>query len=301
MQKKRCYEILLFFLIAALLFSASGCSRRRIVDDSGMAQSTAAETAHNDSETEPQNTDKPSEMTETTDESEQTKSSTSTETKTPDGGSISDGGGQKVNTDNNSSDTVKAPGDSGDNGKQSDEGGAIGIIIDRYTKLLNDGLGSVCPGELVTVYMELETDYLTVNNLSEPHRLIAETSGQNVAEKLRNDPMTVGAEWIMRKNPAVIVKFVAPSTLGSGKKDTQTAASIYSRLIARNGFGGLGAVINNRVILLSGELMNTEHGRFIAKLYMARAMYPALFSDFDVDTVCKQVLGTDGVYYYGIG
>jgi len=130
------------------------------------------------------------------------------------------------------------------------------------------------------------------------HQLIVDSGGKNVAELLKVTTQTIDAEWVTRKNPPIMIKFVNSSVLGANVTTTQAAASKRASILSRDDWNGISAVINNKVILLSSSLLDTEYGKVVAKLYIARAMHPDLFSDLDVDAVCKQVLGASGIYYY---
>jgi len=297
MKKERLFGVLPAIIIIISLFVLQGCSRQRIVFDAGKTQSTAPE------HTEKNGTDEPESKQESEPESSETQiteSGSPKETGTTGGGSISSEGSQKINTKSESTgNTVKTPDDSGSQGKPSDEGGVIGAIVAEYTDLLNEGVGTLYFCYKLKVYFETETDYLTVSeSTNKPlHKLITDSGGDNLAGTLKN--AEVDDSWIKTKKPDVIIKLVNPSILGAGVTDTNAAISKYSELTSRDGWNEISAVFNQKVILLSSELMNTEHGKLIAKLYIARAMNPELFSNLDVDAVCSQIFGAGGIYYFG--
>jgi hypothetical protein len=49
------------------------------------------------------------------------------------------------------------------------------------------------------------------------------------------------------------------------------------------------------VLLLSAQLLSTDEGRLIAKLYIARAMHPALFSEINIAAFYQQIKDAGGV------
>lgn len=102
-----------------------------------------------------------------------------------------------------------------------------------------------------------------------------------MSAKLQNDALIVDDGWIQRKDPGVIVKVVERSVLGSGVSSTRQAETVCSALKAREGWSGLDAVRNGRVILLSEELLSGQARRTGAAVLLAKAMYPSLFSDTD--------------------
>ena len=188
--------------------------------------------------------------------------------------------------------------------KPSDKGGALGIIIDLYVNILSEGQGELYECQKGYIYFETVEEYKTVNRTSPEHTLILESGGYNVAEKLRDEALTVEADWVIRKNPTLIVKCVAADLLGEGVTDTAAAAELRDDIFSRSGWNGINAVIERNVLLLSSQLFSTAEGRLIAKLYIARAMYPELFSETDITEFYQQITEgggmdfTNGIYVY---
>ena len=172
--------------------------------------------------------------------------------------------------------------------------GTLGTIVDEYAALLSRGLGSLFECEKGYVYFEHTADYQTVNRSSPEHALITGAGGYNVAEKLGGDSLTVDSDWILRKNPTFIVKSVGPDVLGAGITGAESAQSVTAQLLAREGLEGVSSVINRNVLLLSEELLSSDDGRLLAKIYIANAMYPSLFSGVDVSAYCEQIKDSGG-------
>ena len=118
------------------------------------------------------------------------------------------------------------------------------------------------------------------------HQIILNAGAYDVSAKLQNDALIVDDGWIQRKNPGVIVKVVERSVLGSGVSSTRQAETVCGALKAREGWSGLDAVRNGRVILLSEELLSGQARRTGAAVLLAKAMYPSLFSDTDGGEMC---------------
>ena len=308
MRKNRLFNVLLVIILATNLCVLSCCSRKRIVYDASQPQRTPTEitvkTEYSNPKTKQSQTEPTSDEAKTNPPTAAEPTSTAAEPpkETDDiSSTINATENHKVSTDNKSPhNTIKSPDDKGDQGKPSDEGGMIGAIVDEYSGLLSEGLGTLFECHIPYVYAELEADYQTGNRKSALHTLIIESGGYNTAEKLTDSAQTVDAGWVIRKNPEILVKFVNPSILGSTVSSTLFAVDKYSELSARDGWNGISAFLNRKVILLSSSLLNTEHGKLVAKLYIARVMHPELFSDLDVDSICIQVLGAGGIYYYGL-
>ena len=131
------------------------------------------------------------------------------------------------------------------------------------------------------IYWETAEDYHTVHKSSDEHQIISNAGAYDVSAKLQNDALIVDDGWIQRKDPGVIVKVVERSVLGSGVSSTRQAETVCGALKAREGWSGLDAVRNGRVILLSEELLSGQARRTGAAFLLAKAMYPSLFSDTD--------------------
>ena len=175
--------------------------------------------------------------------------------------------------------------------------GTLGLIIDRYTGLLNQGLGSLFECQRVYVYFERLEEFHTVNRTFPEHNLIIESGGFNAAARRGNDALIVDTDWVVRRNPVVIIRLVDSGTLGANVTDTSRAVSVRDEIINREGFEGLSAVLHRRVLLISEELMASEEGRLIAKLHIAHVMYPTLFEDVNIADVYSQIAEAGNVSF----
>jgi len=279
MNRRKLYKsVFLFVLVSFVLFSSSGCSRKRLVYGDDKTQSA---------------------ITEKTVESEQAQSPEPKKDEPLNDFSENSENEQEVNTEQKSSDIkIKMPEQNKEQAKTSEQGDTVGAIIDHYSKILDQGIGTLYECHIPYVYLELEENYLTVNRKSYLHKLILEAGGYNRAEKRADASLRVDNAWIKRNNPDVIIKFVSSPVLGFGVKNTEKASILYKSFIARDGFDGLSALINQKVILLSSELLKTEQGKLSAKLYIAKTMHPELFSDMNVDSIYKELTGSQGLCFY---
>ena len=188
---------------------------------------------------------------------------------------------------------------SGQTTLEHDEGGAIGTIIAEYTDYLEQGVGSLYPCYMKNVYFEAVSDFLTVEKGSTEHKLVRDSGGLNVADMLWADALLVDTDWVTRKNPDIIVKCVASDVLGNAVNDTAQAEQAYTEMCTRQGWDALSAVTSRSVVLLSEELFKTDEGHLAAKLFMANAMYPTLFTNVDMNEYCKKIFGENcGIYAY---
>ena len=173
-----------------------------------------------------------------------------------------------------------------------------------YTVLLQDRTETLFECQRLNVYWESPEDHVTVYKTSLPHSLILQAGAYDVSARLLEENLRVDDGWIGRKNPDVVVKAVDRSVLGSGIFSTGEAQQVYAELMAREGWTGLGAVQNGRVLLVSEELLEAPHLQTALALMIARTAYPELFADTDIDRalnmLSEEATGSipAGTWYY---
>jgi len=175
--------------------------------------------------------------------------------------------------------------------------GTLGLIVDRYTGVLNRGLGSLFECQRVYVYFERLAEFHTVNRTFAEHNLIINSGGFNAAARRANDALIVDTDWIVRRNPAVIIRLVDSTILGGSITDTTRAAAIRNEILSREGFESISAVLHRQVLLISEELMTSDEGQLIAKISIAHVMYPTLFEDINLANVYSQIVEAGGLDY----
>lgn len=164
-------------------------------------------------------------------------------------------------------------------------------FIMKYQTLIESRLKDIKPEDKVTVYFEGYSDYGTVAHGAGGDELVVRAGGINIAGQEPAAYPKVSAEWVLQKNPQVIVKTIASSAnaLGEGCTDKTAVKAIYDRVISRTGWHELAAVKNNKVILLAQDIGTTPAGSIIGMLYMVKAMYPDKFADIDPYEVYRQM------------
>ena len=94
------------------------------------------------------------------------------------------------------------------------------------------------------------------------------------------------------------------SVLGPGVTSDNFARKIYDGLISRGNWSQIDAVKNQKVLLLSEELLNAPHLQLAAMLLIARTANPELFEDTDpdqtIEILVEEATGSlsIGQYYY---
>lgn len=186
----------------------------------------------------------------------------------------------------------------GDTTLDQDGDGNVGLIVDRYAGILAQGIGSIFDCQRLYVYFEDMRPYHTVNRFMAGHRLILDAGGHNIAAMRGNNALEVDTAWVQRRNPAVIVRTVGSNVLGANVTTTIHAQTVRDEILQRPYWGGVNAVLHRRVLIISEELLSTNEGMLVAKLYIASVMYPTLFADLDLDELVQQVQGGPGIFVF---
>ncbi|HOV83093.1 MAG TPA: ABC transporter substrate-binding protein [Methanothrix sp.] len=113
------------------------------------------------------------------------------------------------------------------------------------------------------------------------------TGGQNIAGNLKEFPK-VDSEWVLKENPDVIIKCLAPGSGKAGWNSTEEAAEILDGYIeGRPGWSNLNAVKNNRTHLLSTEIAWGPDG-IVGVAYYALWLHPEM--DIDPEKIYREYL-----------
>ena len=165
-----------------------------------------------------------------------------------------------------------------------------------YTVLLQDRLGTLFECKRMNVYWETAEDHVTIYRTSQEHRLILDSGCYDVAGRLTEERLRVDDGWIDRKNPEVIVKVVKSSILGSRVYTEDSARQLKAELVARPGWNTMTAVREDKVLLISEELLEVPYLRVAAMLVIAQTAYPDLFADTDptqaLEALTEEATGT---------
>lgn len=173
-----------------------------------------------------------------------------------------------------------------------------------FTVLLQDRMGSLFECQRANVYWETAEDHVTVHKTSKEHELILNAGAYDVSTRLLAENLKVDDGWVVRKNPQVIVKIVDSNVLGSRVYTAGTANAVYQTLCAREGWAGIDAVRNRKVLLLSVELLEAPYLKTAAMLMIAKTANPDVLADVDPDEALRmlteEAAGTlpAGIYYY---
>lgn len=155
--------------------------------------------------------------------------------------------------------------------------------IARIQNLITERTRYVPP---VTAYWEGYTEYKSVGKGSVGTEImtlghvLSLTANESVAYPKISD------EWILEKNPEIIIKTISDTKkiMGEGITSTEKAKGEYNAIVSRKGWSNVSAVKNKKVILLNSDIGTSPIGSAMAPLYTAKIAYPDKFKDIDPDT-----------------
>lgn len=174
--------------------------------------------------------------------------------------------------------------------KESEAQKYVDFIV-KYQKLIENRVKDIKPEDKKTVYFEGYGDYSTVARGTGGDELVNRAGGINIAGQENVKYPKVSAEWVLQKNPQVIVKTISSNKRAMGEEYTDKTAAkvIYDNVISRTGWNELAAVKNNKVVLLAQDIGTTPEGSIIGMLYMVKTMYPDKFADIDPYEIYQQM------------
>lgn len=188
-----------------------------------------------------------------------------------------------------------------------DKAEEFNTFVKKYVDLINDRVGNISEEEKVNVYFEGYTDYKSVGQGSGGHELLTRAFVSNIAASEEVEYPEISDEWMIEKNPEVIIKVVSASKeiLGFGITDLSKAEEAYNTLIGRTGWVNLDAVKNNKVYILDNSTTLSAQGSIIGALQIAKICYPDKFEDINIEDIHKELyskfygMDLEGKFIYG--
>ncbi|MHB1274525.1 MAG: ABC transporter substrate-binding protein [Candidatus Humimicrobiaceae bacterium] len=153
----------------------------------------------------------------------------------------------------------------------------LNIIYQRKNKFILE------EKELPKVYFESHSEFKSASAQTSYHKSIVEAGGINIAAAELSKLPLLSTEWIIEKNPDVIVKRV------SGDENTEEMRALRDEIISRPGFENINAVKNNRVYIIKSDIFMTFRYP-IGLLYYAKWFHPDIFNDMDPAEVHQDII-----------
>ena len=180
-------------------------------------------------------------------------------------------------------------------------------FVKKYSDIISERIGSLSDEEKAKVYFEGYSDYKTVGKSSAGQELLNVAGVKNIAENEEGDYPKISDEWIIEKNPDVVIKIVSGSNgiLGDKITDTTKVKEVYSNLLGRTGWDTLDSVKNKNVYILDNSTTLSAQGLIVGALEIAKICYPDKFEDINPEEIHKELyekfynMDLEGMFLYG--
>lgn len=169
------------------------------------------------------------------------------------------------------------------------EANSLVAFIDKYLKLVDNRLKDLAPGRRQKVYLEFFTDYYTCVKGFTGDPVTRRAGGINVAADL--SAAQVSSEWVIKKDPEVIIKSQLPTyaASGLGVADPSAMERLRLAIMSRPGWQTIKAVKEGKVYVFNSDLW-TSPRVWLGVLYTAKILYPERFQDLYPDKVHEEYL-----------
>jgi len=172
--------------------------------------------------------------------------------------------------------------------KEKEAGEYVGLM-DKYLKIIESGVKSLKPEQKSLVYLESYSDYSTVAGKSGGNQMLNLAGAINIAGGEPVDFPKSSPEWLLSKNPQVVIKSVS-SKVASGYGETDEGMKKMSaQIISRTGWKEISAVKEGRVYIISSEIY-TGPQVVVGIAYFAKWFNPQLFADLDPEAIHNEIL-----------
>lgn len=165
-----------------------------------------------------------------------------------------------------------------------------------HVRRIAERLGGV--QERPAVYVEGYTDYHAAGPGSGGHEMCVSAGGRNIAAGFSIPYPQVTPEWVVSRNPEVIVKAASYGN-GYGLKDAASLDLCREAILGRPAWRHISAVASKRVHVTDSAIWNGPRA-IIGIAYMAGWIHPALFQDLKPKALHGEYLEIfQGIPYHG--
>jgi len=171
-------------------------------------------------------------------------------------------------------------------------------FIEGYLSTVNSRVKKLKADEKVRVYFEQWTNYKSVAEGAGYHDMILMAGGINVFAGAGVSYPIVSPEAILTEDPQLVIKNTQEA--GYTATDASGLQAIRDALLARAGWANMDAVKNNKVYVVSNELVGGTK-KPIAICYIAKWLYPDKFQDMDPEAMLREFMEEyQGIPYQGV-
>jgi len=159
----------------------------------------------------------------------------------------------------------------------------LALFYEEQINLIALATGNISKEQQTRVYFESWDDYKSCATGSGYNEKINLAGGVSIFEDATPAYPLVNPEEILIKNPDVIIKLIGSGKLNFGgyeDSDAGRASGVHQTIIARAGWNNLDGVKENRVHILSNDILGGPE-YIIGILYLAKWLYPEEFENVD--------------------
>jgi iron complex transport system substrate-binding protein len=167
-------------------------------------------------------------------------------------------------------------------------------FIEEYQDLIQERTAGLGEDEMPLVFLEREWTYHTTSKGTSSHNLVVMAGGRNIAAEESVEYPTVSPEWVVERDPDVIVR-LAWTTTGEPFSEDELKGT-WDEIVSRPELANVGAVRDGQVHVLSSKT-NSGLRSIVGELYLAKWFHPQLFEDVDPESVHEDLIRK----FYGLG
>ncbi len=186
---------------------------------------------------------------------------------------------------------------------KEDEAKEYIAFFQKYWDMLNERSATIPKDEKKTIYFEGAKTYQTYGGAdygSGIPGMIRAAGGLDLFPERAEYAFDVDPEEVATRNPDIIFK---GTSIGYYLTNTTECAAIRNEVVSRPELSNTTAVKNDAVYFISFDVAGGARKKF-GPMYLAKKMYPELYTDMDPDAILREYLtkyqGLDyqGVYIY---
>jgi iron complex transport system substrate-binding protein len=169
---------------------------------------------------------------------------------------------------------------------KEDEAGELINFMETYQEIINERVSGLSDEDKPAVFFEWQMAYYSMGNGTLFHNLTTAAGGMNIAAEEPVQYPTLSPEWVVERDPDVIVRYVYST---AGENLTKNMVETRDDILARPELAEVKAIKDNRVYIL-GDPVASGIRSLIGELYLAKWFNPALFEDIDPEAVHRELL-----------
>jgi iron complex transport system substrate-binding protein len=172
-------------------------------------------------------------------------------------------------------------------------------FIEQYQYIIEERIASLEEADKPAVYFEFYKPYFTSSSGTPLDNLVTVAGGINIAREESTRYPTVSPEWIVERNPDIIISILSATEDITEEMLEETRDEILSR----QGLNSVKAVEDDRVYVLCSAIRSGVLS-IVGELYLAKWFHPDLFEDIDPEEVHEELIQEffgqklEGVYVY---